>query len=499
MRIRRLKIYQQLLIVLFVAVFLPLCITTLIVTNVNQHAVRAELRYSAIITTDSVYQRLEKSIHEKKLAILFIAKSVDYIKSEEIVKKFLKEISEASGSITSIDLIEGDENINKDNVDNYFQNTEVEIFPKHEQNAILMYVKLQNGKFLRKQINIQTIQEELFKYIVNDKRQVYVIDSSNKIIMAYNRDNTLFKKLASQFPLYSKVEEPIIFGKVKNLPNVYLKIREPKWSIVVATPESLISYGIISARFKIITAIVVAATTIIVLGMLYSYSLNTNLRQLFKAVSAIATGNYRRKARLVKDFFTPYEFAYLIEKINEMAQKIDESHNALQKANEELSKLDKLKSTLIDTVSHEFRTPLTSIKGYTSRLLRNDVNIDEETKTKSLKVIKRQTGRLSRLVEDLLVIPEIESSLLRIFPENINLNDILEDCSLLIQQKQERQINIKIEKNFPNIYADSDRLVQVILNLLDNSIKYSSVIRSKIPPERIHNFLDSERIFWFCV
>jgi len=473
MKIKRLKIYQQLLIVFLVAVLLPLCITTLIVTNVNQHAVRAELKYSAIITTDSVYQRLKKSIHEKKLAILFIAKSVEYIKSRDRVNNFLHEISGASGSITSLEVIKGDENINKDNIHKYFKKTEVEIFPEHRQNAILMYVKLHNGKFLRKQVNIQSIKEELFKYLVNDKRQVYIIDSDNKIIMSYNEDERLFNKLLPQLPEHFMVEEPKIFGKTKNQPSVYLKIREPNWSIVVATPKSLISYGITEARFKIITAIVVAATVIIVLGMLYSYSLNTNMKQLFKALSAMAAGNYRRKVRLIKDFFTPYEFAYLVEKFNIMAQKFDESYNALQKANEELSKLDKLKSNLIDTVSHEFRTPLTSIKGYTSRLLRNDINIDEETKIKSLKVIKQQTKRLSRLVDDLLVVPEIESSLLRVFPESINLNDILEDCTMSIQQKQSRQINLEIDENLPNVYADPDRLVQVVLNLLDNSIKYS--------------------------
>ena len=473
MKIKRLKIFQQLLIVFFVAVLLPLCITTFIVTNVNQHAVRAELMYSATITTDSVYQRLKKNIHGKKLSIIFIAKSIEYIKSEERITTFLKEISEASSSITSIDLIEGDENINKNNSDKYFKETDVEIFPAHERNAILMYAKLLNGKFLRKEVNINSIKEELFKYLVNDKRQVYIIDSNNKIIMSYNKDEKLFEKLLPVFPAHYRAEEPLIFGQIKNQPNVYLKLVEPDWSIVVVTPEILTNYGIIEARFKIITAIVVAALVIIVVGMLYSFSLKTNFTQLFKAVSAMAAGNYRRKARLIKDFFTPHEFAYLVEKFNLMAQKIDESYNELQKANKELSKLDKLKSNLIDTVSHEFRTPLTSIKGYTSRLLRSDVTIDEETKNKSLKVIKSQTERLSRLVEDLLVVPEIESSLLRIFPERINLNDVLEDCILLVQHKQSRQINLEIEENFPNIYADSDRLVQIITNLLDNSIKYS--------------------------
>jgi len=156
-----------------------------------------------------------------------------------------------------------------------------------------------------------------------------------------------------------------------------------------------------------------------------------------------------------------------------MANEIDKTYKDLQEANMQLSKIDEIKSNLIDTVSHEFRTPLTCIKGYTSRLLRNDDKINDETKRKSLKVIKQQTERLSRLVEDLLVIPDIESSRLRVFPEDINLKELINICMLSIQQKQHRQISFKIEDALPDIYADPDRMEQVIINLLDNAIKYS--------------------------
>ncbi|NLF83891.1 MAG: HAMP domain-containing histidine kinase [Candidatus Gastranaerophilales bacterium] len=486
MKIRRLKIYQQLIIVLIVAVLLPLCITTLIVTNVNQHAVRAELRYSAKMTSDSVYQRFRKTIDEKRLLLLFVAKSINYIKSEGKIESFLRDVSQEAGNITSLELIDSDNNISKDNANNYFKDKEVEIFYDSSENSILMYAKLNDGRFLRKKIDIDSLNEELFKYLVNDKRQVYILDSTNKIIMAYNRDYKLFKGLLPDMPTNYSTEEPLIFGKVKNLPNVYLKMKEPDWSIVVVTPKSLISYGIIDARFKIITAIVVAAAAIIAVGILYSVSLNINIRQLFKAISAMAAGNYRRKARLIKDFFTPYEFAYLVEEFNLMAEKIDRSYKELQKANDELSRLDRMKSNLIDTVSHEFRTPLTGIRGHVSRLLRKDTNIDEETRIKSLKVIKQQAERINRLVDDLLVVPEIESEFLRVFPVDINIADIIEDCILSLQQKQSRQINFDINPDFPTVYADSDRFVQVVMNLLDNAIKYSpenSIISIKTEQE----------------
>lgn len=473
MRIRRLKISQQLMLVFFTGVILPLCITAFIVTNVNQHAVRAELSYSAIITTDGVYQRLEKSFEEKKLALLYIAKSINYIASKGKIQNYLDEITAFSNETTQIDIIKNDDNIINTDKNLFLKNTSVETFFDSKKNAILMYVKLKNGKYLRKTINIEVLKKDIFKYLVNDKRQVYIVDSKNNIVMSYNEDRELFNEIKAYLPKSVKAGEPTIFSKVKNQPNVFLKIDKPDWAIIVTTPKQLIHYGIIDARFKIIAAILVSAISIIIFGVLYSYSLNTNLKQLFKAIAAIGRGNYRRKVRLIKDFFTPSEIVFLMEKFNEMAQKVDEGYMDLQEANEQLSKLDKLKSNLIDTVSHEFRTPLTCIKGYTSRLLRNDVNIDEEMKTKSLKVIKQQTERLGRLVDDLLVVPEIESELLRIFPTEVDLKEVFESCILSVQHKQQRIINTDIPENLPFVRADRDRVVQIAINLLENALKYS--------------------------
>ncbi len=487
-KIKRLKISQQLMIVFFVGVILPLLVTAFIVTNVNQHAVRAELRYSAIITTDSVYQRLEKTLEEKKLALLYVAKSMNYIVPKRKINDYLEEIIDFSNETVKIDIIKSDENINESNKNVFFKNTDVEIFPcdtslinnnskiktpAESKNAVVMYAKLNNGEYLRKFINIEKLKNDLFKYLVNDKRQVYIIDSKNNIVMSYNEDKELFRKITPHLPKESELGQPIFFGEIKNQPNVFLKLNKHDWAIVVATPKQLTHYGIIDARLKIIAAILVSAIFIIVFGILYSYSLNTNLKQLFKSISAIGKGNYRRKARLVKDFFTPYEIVFLMEKFNDMAQKVDEGYMELQEANEKLSKLDKMKSNLIDTVSHEFRTPLTCIKGYTSRLLRTDINISEEMKIKSLKVIKQQTERFSRLVDDLLVIPEIESALLRIFPSEVNLKDVFENSILSIQQKQHRIINFEMPENLPFVIADSDRLFQIVINLLENAIKYS--------------------------
>ena len=128
---------------------------------------------------------------------------------------------------------------------------------------------------------------------------------------------------------------------------------------------------------------------------------------------------------------------------------------------------------MIDTVSHEFRTPLTNIKGYTSRLLRQDIELDEETKQKSLKIIKNQTDRLSRMVEDLLVIPDIEGAKLNLNLCKVNLIDTINDAIISSKHKIQKEVIIDIPQNIPDVIADNDRLEQIFINLIENAYKYS--------------------------
>ncbi len=160
----------------------------------------------------------------------------------------------------------------------------------------------------------------------------------------------------------------------------------------------------------------------------------------------------------------------------------------LQQANKQLAKLDELRSNLIDTVSHELRTPLTNIKGYTSRLIRYENTLDSATKVKSLKVIKQQADRLSRLVEDLLVIPDLEQAEgIRIFPDRVAVRSLVNRCVGFIQEKAgHHALQVYPIDDALEILVDPDRMEQVLLNLLDNALKYAgeedAVIEVRVTP-----------------
>ena len=101
-----------------------------------------------------------------------------------------------------------------------------------------------------------------------------------------------------------------------------------------------------------------------------------------------------------------------------------------------------------------------------------DIVLDDETKVKSLQIIKQQAQRLSSMVEDLLVIPELESYSLKF---NMDEVDLSESINRAIEYLSSRDvvINSDISEDLKNVWTDEYRLEQIIINLLDNAIKYN--------------------------
>ena len=105
--------------------------------------------------------------------------------------------------------------------------------------------------------------------------------------------------------------------------------------------------------------------------------------------------------------------------------------------------------------------------------MRQDITIDEETKQKSLRIIKEQSERLKRLIEDLLTIPDIEGMRLRTNIERVWLPEVLETAKMLVKNKDNKEIIINVPQNFPDVSGDANRLEQVFVNLIENAIKYA--------------------------
>ena len=137
-------------------------------------------------------------------------------------------------------------------------------------------------------------------------------------------------------------------------------------------------------------------------------------------------------------------------------------------------KLDNMRKEFVANVSHELKTPITTIKSYTETLMENEV--DKDTNQKFLSVIDSESDRMARLVRDLLQLSNIDYNKTNWKRTEISISNMLKDIisklALLIKEKAHK-IELNIEENLPNIVADKDGIEQVILNIISNAIKYT--------------------------
>lgn len=457
---RRLKIAEQIIIVIFFAVIIPMTVCGFIINNINQQSNRSQLRDAAVMVANIVSEEADVFQNSINNELSQIGATIEYYGTPEEDEAYLNSIIKDMSFYKELKIIKP---------------WQLKQFDKYElDNGYVVYDKqLKTGDILVAVLKIDDIKNNLFKTAGKDKRQIYVLaGDENKLIASVNYEEDVFKSSIAQLPKNLKTDETVIYGKIKNQPLAYHKKTNPNITIIVNTTESITKHLIDYNRDKILLSILLTVLAVFFVVGLYTSYLYINIRQLFKAIIAISNGNYARRIRLLTNIFTPFEIVFLGNEFNRMISQIHKSHIQLNKKNKELKQMDEFRSNMIDTVSHEFRTPLTSIQGYTSRLLRQDIEIDDETKQKSLKVIKRQAERLKRMIEDILVIPDIEGSRLNFDLKPVSIESVIENSTMLVKNNANKEIINNIVACDIDVMADYDRLEQVFVNLIENAIKY---------------------------
>ncbi len=137
-------------------------------------------------------------------------------------------------------------------------------------------------------------------------------------------------------------------------------------------------------------------------------------------------------------------------------------------------KLDNMRKEFVADVSHELKTPITSIMGYADTLLEGEY--DKQTQDKFLNVIATEARRMAKLVTDLLTLSRFDNNQIKTEKQQFDLGELVKKCQEKVQieiDKKQQEVECFVTANVPPVYADKYGIERVVLNIMTNSIKYT--------------------------
>ncbi len=208
----------------------------------------------------------------------------------------------------------------------------------------------------------------------------------------------------------------------------------------------------------------IAAFLMIILGYYISKSITNPIGEMKTIAQRISHGDFSKKL----DVKRKDELGSLARSLNRMADD-------LQTQIESLKKMDQVRTDFVANVSHELKTPLTSIKGYVETL-RDGALEDTENADKFLKIINKHVDSLTNIVDDLLALSEVELKGEKLKKEIFDLKTLLDEVIQSFEHTfQERNLDFEFlsEDQKVEIFADKGKIERVLINIIDNAAKYT--------------------------
>jgi signal transduction histidine kinase len=178
---------------------------------------------------------------------------------------------------------------------------------------------------------------------------------------------------------------------------------------------------------------------------------------------------------------TSQAIAYSRE-LEEKSRALEAATAELRAANERLRELDRMKDDFVSTVSHELRTPLTSIRAF-AEILNDNPDTPAAKRQQFVGVILKETERLTRLINQILDLAKIESGRAQWAAEPVDLAAAVREAAsatAALFREREARLELALPERVPPVVADRDRLMQVLLNLLGNAVKFCAPGRGRV-------------------
>ena len=338
-------------------------------------------------------------------------------------------------------------------------------------------------------LKIENMSEELDKIAISNNFDIIIKDNNDVVVYLSNKDFLSNIRQIIDFWGINRKQEYKVIEESDNIEIMNIRDTETRINYILLTgkldngystyirlPISSIQESVnISNRF-----LYLIASIVIIVGGIAIIFISKQFSDPISEINAIA----KKMANL--DFSHKYvvkdddEINELGESINVMSEKLEKTINQLRKSNIELekdiekkSKIDEMRKSFISDVSHELKTPIALIQGYSEGLLEN-VNTDEESRKFYAEVILDESNKMDKMVKQLLELTKLEYEKREFNNRTFNIveleKEIVRSSQVMIEEK-----NTKVEfdtEDKINVYADDFYISQIITNYLTNAIKH---------------------------
>ena len=340
---------------------------------------------------------------------------------------------------------------------------------------------------VKMQINLDQLRIDLGGIRLGGNGYIYIVDNEGRLIahpseqFVLQRPNLSSRKIVSNIINNAEsTPQDEEYKNEKNIAVVAKAIRIPgyNWIAVFEQPTSE-AFGFLTfIRNLFIVTLIGSSLFLLLIALFLSENLTRPIRKLREIARQMRLEQGRVKRTMIiksgdEIESLSYSFASLVDQLLQREHLLESIGNQLKSANERLKGVDRLKDEFVSLASHELRTPMTIIKSYLWMILEKET-LNEKQKT-YLSRAYSSTERLINLVNDMLNVSRIESGR---FTLAIQPTDIVDLVSVMYQEllpkAQELGINLVFEKPtaaFPKVQADKERVEQVLINLIGNSLK----------------------------
>ncbi len=361
---------------------------------------------------------------------------------------------------------------------NIFKNN---IFQMKEKNITLHAQKLENvlEPFIEKDMQSKEYKDILKGVSSFDNTKVWIINLKGEIRTIYeNGDNTLARSIELE-KVYSEIITSSLKGNSKtmqgynayydeNMMSAAVPIRNSNKSIIGVIIVHSSTFDLSNSMNEFFIYLIAALFGEVViaglLGFYFSKNITKPIKVINEAAQQMTNGNFRAKTNI-----------YQNDEIGELSTSFDILSSRLEYNIRQQEKLEQMRKDFVANVSHEFRTPLTIIRGNLEGLY--DEIIPEKEVHENYFRLLQETKRLEAMVADLLNLSKLEAGKVAIDFQKLDIKALLRDIIRVLRPiTKEKNIELELtsEDNLPPVWSDYYKLKQLLIIFIDNAIKFST-------------------------